>query len=250
MSTAPYGLICPITHACEILEPRWTIPIITELWNGSTKFNEIKRGVGHISPALLSKRLKEMEENGLVEREIDAATGQVHYFRTARAVALEPALNALGAWAQCNIEARAALDALDVSTMMWQLRAAIDTNELPNRQVVIQFHFADPGLEFDTYWALIRPKKPVEMCSSIPDFDIDLYIETDRVSFASLLLSRTTIEREESSGRLFLSGDAAIRKTIGKWLYHRTKERREDIKQLEDLLAEGPSQPEHAASFS
>ena len=68
MSTKPYGLICPITRACDLLEPRWSIPILSELWAGSTKFNELRRGVGSISPALLSRRLKELEQHGLIER--------------------------------------------------------------------------------------------------------------------------------------------------------------------------------------
>ncbi len=65
MTSRPYGMICPITKACELLEPRWTIPILTEIWAGSTRFNEIRRGVGNISTALLSKRLKEMQEKGV-----------------------------------------------------------------------------------------------------------------------------------------------------------------------------------------
>jgi DNA-binding HxlR family transcriptional regulator len=95
MARRPYGLICPISLACEILEPRWTIQILTELWNGSTRFNDIRKGVGNISTALLSRRLKEMEALGLVERVEDRATGTIDYFRTEKAINLEPAMNAL-----------------------------------------------------------------------------------------------------------------------------------------------------------
>lgn len=232
MKAKPYGIVCAITHACEVLEPRWTIPILSEMWGGSTRFNDIRRGVGNISPALLSKRLKDLEAHGLIERLEDQATGQVDYLRTQRAIDLEPALNALGAWAQCNIEAQAALADTDVSTLMWKLHRLIDTNELPNRQVVIQFRFSDPGLDYDTYWALIRPGVPAEICTTIPGFDIDLYVETNRVSFSAILLSRTTISRELDEGRLFLSGDALLARTMGKWLYHRTKEDPRKVRQL------------------
>jgi DNA-binding HxlR family transcriptional regulator len=156
MNQKPFGLVCPITHASEILEPRWTMSILSEMWGGSTRFNDIRRGVGSISPALLSKRLKELEANGLIERIKDPATDQVDYLRTQRAVDLEPALNALAKWAQCNIEATTALADIDVSTLMWQMRNYIDSDELPNRQVVIRFHFSDPELEYDTYWALVK----------------------------------------------------------------------------------------------
>lgn len=232
MSLKPYGLVCPITHACSVLEARWTIPIITEMWCGSSRFNDIRRGVGNISPTLLSRRLKELEANGLLERIEDPATGQVDYLRTQCAIDLEPALDALAKWAQCNIEAQTALADTDVSNMMWRMRNFIDQDELPNRQVVIRFYFSEKELDYNKYWALIRPNAPVEICATIPDFDVDLYIETDRVTLSSILLSRTTISREVDCGRLFLSGDAFLTRTMDRWLFHRTKEDRDEILQL------------------
>ena len=206
------------------------------MWGGSTRFNDIRRGVGSISTALLSKRLKELETHGLIERIEDPATGQVDYVRTQRAIELEPALDALGKWAQCNIQACEALLNTNVSTLMWQMRGLVFTEELPKRQVVMQFRFSDPGLDYDTYWILARPGCPIEICSEIPGFEIDLFIETDRVSLASMLLARTTIEREKEEGRLFVSGDALLARTMDRWLYRRTKEDPEEILQL-DLIA-------------
>ena len=106
------------------------------------------------------------------------------------------------------------------------------TLRLTNRQVVIRFHFSDPELEYDTYWALARPGKHVEICSSIPDFDVDLFVETDHVTLSSIILSRTTISRELDRGRLFLSGDVVVARTMKHWLVHRTKEEPDEIRQL------------------
>lgn len=234
MNSKPYGLICPITHACEVLEPRWTIPILAEMWGGSTRFNDIRRGVGNISTALLSKRLKELAEQGLIERIEDPATGQVDYIRTQRAIDLEPALDALGKWAQCNIEAKDALENLTVSKLMWQMRNYIDPDQLPSRQLVFQFRFTDPDLEYNKYWALIRPGFPVEICSTIPDYEVDLFIETNCMSLSSILLNRTTIARELDKGRLFLSGDAMLSRTMDRWFYQRTKEDVAEVRQLRD----------------
>ena len=66
MSTKPYGLICPISKACEVLQPRWTMQILSELWAGSSRFNDIRRALGGISSTVLSRRLAEMEAAGLV----------------------------------------------------------------------------------------------------------------------------------------------------------------------------------------
>lgn len=218
MPKKPYGLLCPISRACELLEPRWTIQILTELWNGSSRFNDIKRGVGNISPTLLSKRLAELEGTGLVERVEDKATGSVDYFRTRKAVELEPALHALAQWAQRNIEAEAALLDPDVSTMMWNVRRGVNLDEFPLRRVIIRFHFADENLQYDTYWMVCQPGTLPEMCTYEPGFDVDLYVETNVTSFSAIMYCRSSVEREIEENALFLSGDQRLARTMDSWM--------------------------------
>ena len=220
MTRRPYGLICPISLACEILEPRWTIQILTELWNGSTRFNDIRKGVGSISSALLSRRLKEMEALGLVERVEDKATGTIDYFRTEKSIKLEPAMNALAEWAQCNIEAEIALSGAEASTIMWIVRRKIDVAELPRRRAVIRFHFRDdPPPKYPHYWFVVEPGADLpELCSLDPGRDVDLYVETGVVSLGAILEGRSSIEREKQRGRLFLSGDPGLARSMDRWL--------------------------------
>jgi DNA-binding HxlR family transcriptional regulator len=220
MTRRPYGLICPISLACEILEPRWTIQILTELWNGSTRFNDIRKGVGNISSAILSRRLKEMEALGLIERVADKAAGTVNYLRTAKAIRLEPAMNALAEWAQCNIDAEIALSGADASTIMWALRRKIDLAEVPRRRAVIRFHFRDdPPPKCPHYWFVVEPGADLpELCSLDPRRDIDLYVETGVVSMGAILEGRSSIEREKEKGRLFLSGDPGVARSMDRWL--------------------------------
>jgi DNA-binding HxlR family transcriptional regulator len=220
MTRRPYGLLCPISLACELLQPRWTIQILTELWNGSTRFNDIRKGVGNISTAILSRRLKEMEASGLVERVEDRAAGTVDYFRTEKSIKLEPAMNALAEWAQCNIEAEIALSGADASTIMWSVRRMIDLAELPRRRAVIRFHFRDnPPPKHPHYWLVVEPGADLpELCSVNPGRDVDLYVETGVVSLGAIIEGRSSIEREKARGGLFLSGDAALARTLGRWL--------------------------------
>jgi DNA-binding HxlR family transcriptional regulator len=220
MTRRPYGLICPISRACEVLEPRWTIQILTELWNGSTRFNDIRRGLGNISSALLSRRLKEMEALGMVERVEDRATGTIDYFRTEMSIKLEPAMNALAEWAQCNIEAENALSGADVSTIMWAVRRMIVLAKLPRRRAVIRFHFRDhPSPKVSNYWFVIEPGADLpELCSSDPGRDVDLYVESSVVSLGAILEGRSSIEREKERGSLFLSGDLGLARSMDRWL--------------------------------
>jgi DNA-binding HxlR family transcriptional regulator len=203
-----------------VLGPRWTIQILTELWNGSTRFNDIRRGVGNISSGLLSKRLKELEAVGLIERIEDKAAGTVDYLRTDKAIRLEPALNALAEWAQCNIEANLALRDTDVSALMWNLgRRKINTQELPNRRIVIRFHFKGEPPPTSIYWLVVEPGVDLpEFCTSDPGIDVDLFVETNVVSLGGILTGRTSIGREVAQGGLFLSGDACLARTMHLWL--------------------------------
>ena len=220
MTRRPYGLICPISLASEILEPRWTIQILTELWNGSTRFNDIRKGVGNVSSALLSRRLKEMEALGLVERVQDEASGAVAYFRTEKSIKLEPAMYALAEWAQCNIEAEIALSGAEASTIMWIVRRKIDVAELPRRRAVIRFHFRDnPPPKHPHYWVVVEPGADLpELCSLDPGRDVDLYVETGVVSLGAIIEGRSSIEREKERGGLFLSGDPGLARSMDRWL--------------------------------
>jgi DNA-binding HxlR family transcriptional regulator len=68
MTEGSYNQFCPVAMAAEILCTRWTIVLLRELVAGSTRFNELRRGVPRMSPALLSKRLKDLETAGVVAR--------------------------------------------------------------------------------------------------------------------------------------------------------------------------------------
>lgn len=220
MTRRPYGLICPISLACEILEPRWTIQILTELWNGSTRFNDIRKGLGNISSALLSRRLKELAALGLIERIEDKASGTVNYVRTEKAIKLEPVMNGLAEWAQCNIEAEIALSGANASTIMWVVRRMIVLAELPRRRAVIRFHFRDdPPPKDPHYWFVFEPGATLpELCTLDPGRGVDLYVETSVASLGAILEGRSSIARETERGGLFLSGDPVLARSMDRWL--------------------------------
>ena len=175
MSSKSYGLFCPLAMACEVIEPRWTLLILAEMWDGSTRFNDIRRGVPGISPTLLAKRLRDLENRGLVERIEDAAKGTVDYIRTPKAIELESALTLLGDWAYRHVEANIALHDVNPDYLMWQMRRTIDASALPQRRVVVRFHFADLKEDESTYWMIARPGAAVDLCMSDPHFEVDLF---------------------------------------------------------------------------
>jgi len=97
------GEICPHYEAAfEVLGRRWTGLIITSLVDGPRRFSEIGGAVDGLSDRMLSQRLTELEESGIVTRSVDTESRPVavNYNLTAKGLALKPAFEALQSWAE------------------------------------------------------------------------------------------------------------------------------------------------------
>ena len=162
--------------AASLLEPRWTMLVLCELWSGSTRFNEISRGVPGMSPGLLSKRLREMEANGLVSRQRNGHGGHAEYLTTPLADELEPLIRGLGEWAHRNIDCDVSLQHLDARMLMWNIRRKIDMLQLPKRKCVVQFLINDPPKEPADYWLVAKPGEEPDLCYTDPKFEVDLFV--------------------------------------------------------------------------
>jgi DNA-binding HxlR family transcriptional regulator len=80
---------------------RWTGAILMVLLDGPMRFSEIGATVPDVSDRLLSERLKELEAEGIVERDVvDGTPVRVEYALTEKGRALGPAVEALKGWAQ------------------------------------------------------------------------------------------------------------------------------------------------------
>nr|WP_299553865.1 helix-turn-helix domain-containing protein [uncultured Tateyamaria sp.] len=216
--------------------PRWIIQILGELWGGSTRFNEIRRGLPGISPTLLTKWLKELQENGILQRVEDQATGNIDYLRTEKAAELDSILAGLAKWAQHHIKAEIALADRDADLLMWNVRRQIDLDELPAKQNVMRLNFSDVTSPASTYWLITKPGETVELCASDPGFDVDLYIETEVAVMTSFYLARRSFESAVVDEKFFMSGDQRFIKTFQRWLKFSMHSHADDIAQINDLV--------------
>jgi DNA-binding HxlR family transcriptional regulator len=94
--------VCPLFHAAiELIGKRWTGAIISALTEGPLRFGELARAVPGLSDRLLSQRLRELEDKGLVEREVEAGTPvRVTYSLTEKGAELRPMIGELKQWAK------------------------------------------------------------------------------------------------------------------------------------------------------
>lgn len=219
MTQDSYNQFCPIAKACEVLEPRWTLLILSEMWGGSTRFNEIRRGVPGMSPTLQSKRLKEMEQNGLVTRSENRATGDIVYRTTPLADELKPVIFALGQWAHRNIDADVSLERLDARLLMWNMRRKIDGSVMPGRGLrVVQVTYPELAKDLQSYWLIVKPGMPVDLCTTDPGHDVSLFITADLRAMTSAWMGWSSMAGEIARDKIRLVGDREIAASIGRWM--------------------------------
>jgi DNA-binding HxlR family transcriptional regulator len=103
-ASAP-GVCAQFHKAVELIGGRWTGAVIQLLMKGPTRYCGIREAVPDISDRMLSERLRELEQEGIVERLVVPETPvRVEYRLTGKGKALEPAFAAIGKWAHRYLE--------------------------------------------------------------------------------------------------------------------------------------------------
>jgi DNA-binding HxlR family transcriptional regulator len=219
MSDSRYSQFCPVSMAAEIICSRWTLLVLRELVLGSTRFNELRRGLPSMSPALLSKRLKDLEAAGIVMRAAaEHESGILEYRLTEAGEELRPVIEAIGVWGHRWVTTEATLKNLDANLLMWDIRRNINTDPMPRRRNTIQFIFNDRPASERNYWLVVEPGNDVDLCLVDPGFDVDLYVSTDLRTMTEIWLGYTAVGPVSDDGRLLLTGDRHLAADLRSWL--------------------------------
>lgn len=214
---ASYGQFCPVAMAAEIVCSRWTALVVRELLCGTTRFNELRRGVPLMSPTLLSKRLKELEAAGVIVALPTSQPGVFDYKLTEAGEDLRPVVMSLGFWGQRWVESSLSLKNLDPSLLMWDMRRSLNPTPLPPRRCTIQFLYPELTSAKQSWWLVVDGGK-VDLCSANPGFEIDLFVRSSLRSMTAVWMGHSTVQKEMAAGQMELIGDKLIAQSIQQWL--------------------------------
>jgi DNA-binding HxlR family transcriptional regulator len=203
-----YGQYCPITKAAEVIGDRWTIPILRDLLCGTTRFNDLARGLPRLSRALLSKRLRQLEAADLLRHDGD------QYLLTPAGRALEPVLFGLGEWSAAWTFERPMPSDLDTDVLMWQMQHRIDRDRTPDKRTVVQFVYPDAQRR---YWLVIEPDD-VSVCTTDPGFDVDLVVTADASTMFEAWLGRIGLRDAIADEAIRVEGPPRLASAFPDWL--------------------------------
>jgi len=209
-----YGQFCPVAKAMEVLDERWTLLIIRELLLGSTRFNELRRGVPKMSPALLSKRLRALERAGVVRKTEEG--GRSSYALTDSGLELRPIVDALGAWGVRWIPQIGQAD-LDPHLLMWDVRRTVPVQSWPRARTTLAFAFDDVAPK-DRYWWLVVNGDEVDSCDDDPGYEVAVTVATSLRTFTEIWRGDLSWAAALRSGAVTLDGPAPLRRQVPDWI--------------------------------
>lgn len=92
---------CPVETTLMLIGDKWKVLILRDLMLGTKRFGELKKSVGNVSQKVLTAQLRDMEENGLVNRQVYAEVPpRVEYSLTDLGRSLKPILDAMWTWGE------------------------------------------------------------------------------------------------------------------------------------------------------
>jgi DNA-binding HxlR family transcriptional regulator len=213
---AEYGQFCPVAKASDIIGERWTVLILRELLLGTTRYNELLRGLARISPTLLSKRLKTLEEKGLIVRKRPYGQKSHEYYLTACGRELEPIIEHLAVWGMRWARGQLADSELDVEFLMVDLQRRLQTDLLPDGETVLCFTFNE--LEtFKTWWMVVCGKE-VDLCTENPGKEVDLYINSGVRDMIKVWRGDLTLRKALREKLVRTQGNTYLIRSMPDWL--------------------------------
>jgi DNA-binding HxlR family transcriptional regulator len=186
----PYGQYCPVARAAEVLADRWTLLIVRELLADVRHFNELERGLPHMSRTLLAERLRRLEQMRVLERRATSRGRPTEYRLTVAGRELQQIIDQFGEWGARWAFGPPRPNELDPIILLWWMRRRVAADRISRRRVVIQFDFRRAPQQ--SYWLLIEPND-VSVCIKDPGFDVDVIVTSDVMTFYQVWLGRLSL---------------------------------------------------------
>lgn len=211
-----YCQFCPVAKAAEILCEKWVILVLRELMMGSTRFNDLRRGLPKISPTILSRRLKTLEEQGVIEKiQIQGTT--YDYRLTQSGEELRPLILGFGEWGHRWAKNKINKEDMDAGFLLWDMRRRIKTEYFGNKRVVIHIEFTDQKKN-DQYWWMIIDEGEIDLCFEDTGHEPDIVVITELKTMTDIWLGYLPVKTAINNQSLKMYGPAKHIRDITQWL--------------------------------
>jgi DNA-binding HxlR family transcriptional regulator len=198
--TRTYDDPCGIARALDVVGDRWALLVVRELIFGPKRFSQLRRGLHGVSPNVLSQRLRDLEEAGVLRRdELDLPAAVAVYELTGRGRALEPVLIALGRWGR--EEPVTTTHELSVNGLLLALETVFDPLAAVEATIALR-------VEGD-WFRLTVAAGTIAIVHARTD-EPTVSLETDRATLRAVAFGRESWAAAEGHGHLRVAGDRGV----------------------------------------
>jgi DNA-binding HxlR family transcriptional regulator len=212
-----YGQFCPVAKAAQLFCERWTPLIIRDLAWGATRFSELQRGVPLMSPTLLSRRLKQLEAEGVVERRAEAGSRAATYHLTESGQEFAPIIEALGVWGQRWARRELAEGEIDLGLLIWALEKSVDPRAFGDRKTIVRLELQDQP-RAKRFWWFVNEAGKIDLCLEDPGHDVDVFLAATLPDMIHIVRGDLDIAHALDAGRLDCHCASALRRCLAQWL--------------------------------
>jgi DNA-binding HxlR family transcriptional regulator len=209
MSMRTYGQYCGIARALELVGERWALLVVRDLLLGPRRFTELQRGLGKVPSNVLSSRLKELEEAGVIRRRaLPRPASGVAYELTDYGRALEPILEDLMLWGARALGPPGTDDGFSPNSFLLGLRIAFQPDAARDLDATYEISIDDSTFH-------VRVADGELELGEGPAQNPDLRIETD-LRLGELLQGKVGPQEAVAQGVVKLDGKRSLLRAFAK----------------------------------
>lgn len=196
-----YGDACRVAHGLDLVGDRWSLLVVRELLLGPKRFTDLSDGLPRATPDMLSRRLRDLEAGGVLERRrLDAPYSAYVYELTEYGARLEPLIMELGAWAARSDVAPRAPGAMSPDSLVLALRTHFDPSAAKGETISAELRIGDAR------YSLAVSAGELEAGSGAPD-DPDVVIAAESLPLADALWDQGSLSKARRTGDVRIEGD-------------------------------------------
>lgn len=193
---------CGIARALDRVGERWALLVVRELVLGPKRFTDLKTGLPHASPNVLSQRLRELEDAGVVaRRQLPPPAAAGVYELTPWGRELEPVLLALGRWG--SRATPVPRGELSVDALMIALETTFDAAAAEGVKAHVALHLGPHR------FSLAVARRQLRVARADPA-DADATLDTDAATLRRLVFGGLELARARRAGDVTVTGDETL----------------------------------------
>src|SRR5690606_16365126 len=212
-----YNQFCPVAKAAEVFCERWTPLIVRELATGSTRFSQIQRGIPLASPTLITRRLRELEAEGIVLRHKEEGRRGWTYHLSPAGEEFAPIVMALGIWGQRWSRRELAEHEMDLGLLLWALEKDAHPECFGEGRTIVELELTDQPLNKRRWWFL-NERGQCELCVKPPDREADVYVSASLPDLIRVWRGDVTLAAALAARHVQVHGSASRCKVFRQWL--------------------------------